>query len=218
MTRKAHAIKIDGNYYPRPNRRWGGCAEELFHHTSRYYHYTEAFLRNLSGNRDFLLEGYHAEQLSEPQRRLMAAILSMSPGQDTGEAAIRVVVLVRGGREDVDEDLMERYRHRLHVIPLDGQSTDTHVFHEPVPPPEGLPSIDPFMAVAERLQIPVAVNGRYVEVSMRQLARHLDSPQPRIRENLQHAVLWLHDAGYHLRNHPDLTHGEAHIIGGDSAV
>lgn len=217
MARKAHAIKIEGTYYARPDRRWGGCAEELFHHTSRYYHYTEAFLRNLTGNRQFLLEGYQAEQLSVAQRRLMAAVLSLRPGTATGSAVTRIVEWVRDGRQDVDDDLKETYHDRLHIIPLHRQSNLSHSFHEPLPP-RNLPPLEPFLAIAERLQIPVAVNGHYVEVSIKQLAKHLDSNQHQVRENLQNAILWLHDAGYRIRNHPALTHGEAHNIGRDAAV
>lgn len=208
MIKKQHTIKIGDHFYPRPNRRWGSCAEELLYHTSRYYHYTEAFLRNLSEDRQFVLGGYRAEDLNDIQRRMMAAILSLPPGPETAEACMRVVEAVCCGREDVDEDLIERYRELLHVVPQEDQTPLTHGFHEPVPP-EDLPPIEPFLAVAERLQMPVVVQGRFVELSIKQLARHLDSPQPQIRVNLLNALLWLHEAGYHLRDHPGLSHEEA---------
>ena len=211
--KKHHTIKIGDHYYPRPNRRWGSCAEELLHHTSRYYHYTEAFLRNLTGDREFVLAGYRAEDLSEPQRRLMAAILSLPPGPETGEDCKRVVAAVCDGRDDAGEDLTERYRELLHVVPLDDGTAPTHDFHEPSPPLD-LPPVEPFLAVLERLQMPVAVHGHIVELSIRQLARHLDSPRPQVRMNLQNALLWLHEAGYRLRDHPGLSHEEARVLTG----
>ena len=208
MARKVHAIKIEGSYYARPDRRWGGCAEELFHHTSRYYHYTEAFLRNLTGDRQFQLEGYQAERLSAVQRRVMAAVLSLPPGPATARAVMRIAESVRESRQDVDPELLETYRYWLRVVPLQRRYHPSHSFHEPLPP-RHLPPLEPFLALAERLQIPVAVNGHYVEVSSKQLARHLDSTQHQVRENLQNAILWLHDAGYRIRNHPELTHQQA---------
>ncbi len=208
MVRKRHVIRIGDHFYPRPHRRWGGCAEELLHHTSRYYHYTEAFLRNLTGDRAFELAGYRAEALNDDQRRLLAAILSLPPGPETGADCIRLVAAVRAGRETVDPDLAERYRELTHVIPVEGQGYQIHRLHEPAPPAD-LPPLEPFLAVAERLRLPVVVRGHLVEVPMRRLAECLDSPRPQVRVNLQNALLWLHEAGYHLRDHPGLSHREA---------
>ncbi|HEB97850.1 MAG TPA: endonuclease [Sedimenticola thiotaurini] len=217
MTGKLHLIRIGDHYYPRPDRGWGSCAEELLHHSSRYYHYTEAFLRNLAGDRRFVLGGYRAEDLSEAQRGVLAAVLSLPPGAETAAACIRIVEAVCAGRDDVDADLAERYRERLHVVPREEGAPVEHSFHDPVPPRD-LPPIEPFLAIAERLQMPVAVHGHVVELSFRQLARHLDSPRPQVRVNLQNAILWLHQAGYHLHDHPGLSHGEARDIGDDGAV
>jgi hypothetical protein len=190
------------------------CAEELLHHTSRYYSYTEAFLRNLSGERDFEMAGYRPERMSEEQRKLMGAILSGLPDRASGEAIVRLVEAVRAGRHDVDPDLRERYQEQIALVPHDATVAFDKDFHER-DLPSNLPPLDPFLAIAQRLQMPVAVKGRRVEVSLRLLARHLDAPEHQVRENLQEAVVWLHEAGYHLRNHPELTHAEADEIGKD---
>jgi serine kinase of HPr protein (carbohydrate metabolism regulator) len=84
-------------------------------------------------------------------------------------------------------------------------------------PPAAAP-LDPFMNIAERLQMPVAVRDHHVEVCMHTLADHLSSPNSALRTNLHNAVLDLHNAGYVLRNHPHLTHTEAHQIGDEGAV
>jgi hypothetical protein len=66
--------------------------------------------------------------------------------------------------------------------------------------------------------MPVAVRDRHVEVSLQELARHLDSGNSALRSNLQAAVVRLHEAGFVLRNHPHLTHSEAHAIADGDAV
>jgi len=68
------------------------------------------------------------------------------------------------------------------------------------------------------LLLPVAVVEHHVEVSLHALARHLDSPNSRLRINLQEAVLMLHNGGYLLRNHPHLTHAAAISIADEDAV
>jgi len=205
------------SYYPQLHRHWGVCAEELLHHTSRYYCYTEAFLRNLSGRRSFEMAGYRPKLLSEEQRKLMGAILTGLPDRASGSAIVRVVEAARRGDGQVDPDLTEQYRKQLALVPHNATVAFDHDFQER-DLPEDLPPLDPFLAIAERLQMPVAVHGRCVEVSLRLLAQHLDSPQHQVRENLQDSVLWLHEAGYRLRNHPDLTHAEAEEIGDNGCV
>jgi hypothetical protein len=204
-------------YYPQLSRQWGVCAEELLHHTSRYYSYTEAFLRNLSGERGFEMAGYSPERLSEEQRKLMGAILSGRPDCTSGSAIVRIVDAVRDGRAELDPDLLAQYREQLALIPHDATVAFDHDFHER-DLPEDLPPLDPFLAIAERLQMPVAVKGRRVEVPLKLLAQHLDSPQHQVRKNLQEAVVWLHEAGYHLHSHPELTHAEAEEIGDEGHV
>ena len=67
---------IGDRYYPAFHPGWGGFAEELFHYTSRYYTATEAFLRNLVGDRAFSMSGYKAQDLGIDQRDVLAAILA----------------------------------------------------------------------------------------------------------------------------------------------
>ena len=71
------------------------------------------------------------------------------------------------------------------------------------------------MSLADRLLMPVAVRDRHVEVSLHELADHLQSPNSTLRTNLHNAIIALHNSGYVLRNHPHLTHNEAQAISDD---
>lgn len=206
---KAPTIKLEGKFYPELDKGWGCCSEELFHHTSRYYGYTESFLRNLTGRRDFSMGDYQAEKLTEEQRKLMAAILSCWPTKDTGEDVIRVVEAMLSGSETIDEDLRQKYNDHMAVIPQNSVLAYEHSCRRHELPTDVSP-LEPFLAIAQRLHLPVVVNGHCVDVPLKLLAQHLDSPQPQIRENLQMAVLWLHEAGFHLHNNPELTHSDVH--------
>lgn len=199
---------VHGHYYPDFHPGWGGFAEELFHYTSRYYHATELFLRYLAQDDDFSMSGYKAARLSEAQRELMAAVLSCHPAQQPACAAISLVSAVVRGDTQVDAHWRKHYCDKLAQLPkppsLVGHPNTPHLDQLDISP------LDPFISLAERLQMPVAVNERHVEVCMHTLARHLDSTNPTLRSNLHDAVLVLHNAGYMLRNHPHLTHAEAH--------
>ncbi len=207
---------INGHFYSEFNPGWGGFAEELFHYTSRYYAATEAFLRNLSGKRDFSMSGYKAAHLSEVQRQLMAAVLAQPPDRRGALAIISIIEAVRDRQGDVDPAISRDYL------------SEGRALHPPAThPPCGtgrrqggaLPSpIDPFLNLAERLQIPVAVCNHHVELSLHQLAEQLDSPNSTLRSNLQQAIIDLHNAGYMIRNHPELTHAEARTIADEDAV
>lgn len=199
---------VNDQLYPAIHPRWGGFAEELLHHTSRYYAYAEAFLRNLSGRRDFQLAGYRAEGLGHPQRRLLAAMLTLPPSRQLGRDVTAFVDQARAGVEAIAPALEERYRALVETLPAEASHPYYLSFHEHTPPPD-LPPLDPFLAQARRLQMPVAVHGHHVEVPLKVLARHLDSPLEQVRVNLQEAILWLHEAGYRLRNNPDLSRAEA---------
>ena len=78
--------------------------------------------------------------------------------------------------------------------------------------------LDPFLSLAERLRMPVAVREHHIELSLHQLAEQLDAANSTIRSNLQEAIIQLHNAGYTLKNHPQLTHAEAHMIADEDAV
>jgi hypothetical protein len=203
---------IAGHYYPVSHPGWGGFAEELFHHTSRYYTATEAFLRNLVGDRRFSMSGYQAQALSEAQREVLASVLAEGPDVARGEAVMALVMAVRDGSDAVPSDVAARFPP-VPAPALHGGSAEPHPFVHPVP--VDVAPLDPFLSLAERLQMPVAVRDRHVEVSLHQLAGHLDSGNLTLRENLQGAVIKLHEAGFVLRNHPDLTHAEARTLSGD---
>jgi hypothetical protein len=213
---KTVSKNVDGSFYPEFHFGWGGCAEELFHYTSRYALYTEAFLRNLADQRQFSLAGYTPSKLSHAQRRLMAAILYDPPGRDSARALTCIVRAARNSDPEIDLTLLERYRDRLQVIPegatLVYAERNHHMERQDVAP------LDPFLNLAKRLKLPVAIRNHHVEVSLRQLAEHLDAPNATLRSNLQDAILRVHHAGYILRNHPGLTHKEAKNIGTSEAI
>jgi len=207
---------IDGHFYPPFHSGWGGFAEELFHHTSRYYCTTQAFLRGLAHDRNFTMSGYQATDLSAGQRDVMAAVLSGEPDPD---AAVTVTAIVRAVvRKDpvVEQAWVDRYRAQLEDV-RKYETVEPRV-GVPVQAPSDVSPLDPFMSIAERLQMAVAVREHHVEVSMHDLAGHLDSPNATLRANLQNAVIQLHNAGYLLRNHPHLTHSEAHAIADEDSI
>jgi hypothetical protein len=207
---------VDGQFYPEFHLGWGSCAEELFHYTSRYATCTEAFLRNMADQRQFSMSGYLASKLSEKQRRLMAAILSAAPDLQSARALTSIIRSVRNGDPSISEELVAQYQERLNVIPT-GVSL---VYSERVHTPDlsNVAPLDPFLNIAKRLKLAVAVHHHHVEVSLKKLAGHLDSPNATLRSNLQEAILRIHMAGYLLRNHPGLTHKTAKIIGDEDAV
>jgi len=189
---------------------WGGFAEELFYYTSRYYFATEAFLRNIAEDKEFSMAGYKANYLSAQQRDLMAAVLSCQPDQPAAVTVISVVSAVSRNSPDIDQELACLYPSQQEK-PHDSETLlkrrylQGNEIHD-------VPPLDPFLNIAERQQMPVAIRGHHVEVSLHLLASHLDSPNSALRMNLQNAVLQLHNAGYILRNHPHLTHLEAGVI------
>jgi hypothetical protein len=204
MTMISQAKYVDGLFYPECHPGWGGCAEELFHYTSRYGAYTESLLRNLSGQRQFNMTGYQAAKLSAEQRRLMAAILTHQPCCRTARDITQIIRAVTNGETHASTELMIRYEDQLKVIPKDVKlvycgKSHHHEMSEVSP-------LDPFLNMASRLKLPVAICGNHVEIPLKELAPHLDSSSPSLRNTLQEAILQLHFAGYQLKNHPGLTH------------
>ena len=204
----------EGHYYGIFHSSWGGFIEELFFYTSRYYSVTEAFLRVLTGKRDFSMTGYKAKNLTEIQRPVMAAILSNAPTIHTGNAVVSIVQQVIKGEVDIDENLLKDFSPK----PLQQLPSAIHEVRVIPKHPLDISPIDPWLSMAERLQMPVAVRDHHVEIDMIVLAQHLNSPNLTIRKNLHNGIMDLHNAGYELRNHPHLTHAEAHQIGDEGAV
>jgi hypothetical protein len=189
---------------------WGGFAEELFYHTSRYYFATEVFLRNFAEDETFSMAGYKAEYLSTQQRDLLAAVLSYEPGQHTAATVISIVSAVERKVPGIEQELADSYLNQQER-PIGGEKLRKRRYWQGNETSD-VPPLDPFLNIAERLQLPVAIRGHHVEVSLHLLAGHLDSSNSTLRTNLQNAVLQLHNAGYILRNHPHLTHLEAHAM------
>ncbi len=213
----AEVKNIDGHYYPPFHSGWGGFAEELFHYTSRYYLATEAFVRNLAGDRVFSMAAYKAQSLRQAQREVLAVVLSGNPDRQRGEAVVSIVQAVQRGDEGVAPDIAARFP----PLPAREGRIGGVEHHLPTPglKPGMTPDVDPldpFLNMAERLLMPVAVRDRHVAVSMHEFARHLDSVNSTVRENLQDAVIEMHEAGYVLRNHPCLTHSQAAALSDDS--
>lgn len=207
---------INGHFYSEHHPGWGGFAEELFHYTSRYYFATEAFLRNLSGDREFKMSGYRAPHLSETQREVMAAVLAQPPDVRGALGAISIVKSVQDHSPEVDPEVANDYlQRRMSAHPVTNSAAGPparqrgHACSSP---------LDPFLSLAERLQMPVAVCEHHIELSLHQLAEQLDAANSTIRSNLQEAIIQLHNAGYTIKNHPRLTHAEAHMIADEDAV
>jgi len=207
---------VDGHFYPPFHRGWGGFAEELFHYTSRYFGATEAFLRHLAEDGSSVMSGYKAADLSNEQRDLMAAVLSCGPDRETGVILVGIVSAVVREDPGVQQAWMELYRGRLDLVSK--KDVPAQRSHLPDCDATDVSPLDPFMNIAERLQMPVAVREHHVEVPMHALAEHLVSPNSTLRTNLHNAVIQVHNAGYVLRNHPHLTHSEAHAIADEDAV
>ncbi|MEW8030515.1 MAG: endonuclease [Candidatus Thiodiazotropha sp.] len=207
---------VDGLYYPEFHAGWGGCAEELFHYTSRYFVCTQAFLRNLADQRQFNMSGYQASNLSKTQRHLMAAILACEPNLQSARGITQIVRSVINGESDISESLAETYRDYLNVIPEDVELVYSYQVHHHSQP--DVAPLDPFLNLASRLNLPVAVYQHHLEVPLKVLAQHLDSPNSSLRNNLQEAILNLHFAGYALKNHPGLTHKAARTLGDENSL
>ena len=204
---------VNGHYYPAPHPGWGGFCDELFHYTSRYYAVTESFLRHLAEMPGFSMSGYKANRLSESQRELMSKILTVKPDKQTALQLISIIEAVVSGSGFVDDALMKRFNNTAQLA-----HDDDMIGHVPKSHPLDVSPLEPWLNMAERLNMAVAVHDHLVELDMKMLAQHLDSTNSTLRANLQKGIIDLHEAGYLIRNHPHLTHQEAHEIGEDGAV
>ena len=204
---------VNGHYYPNPHPGWGSFCDELFHHTSRYYAVTESFLRHLAESPDFCMAGYKANRLSETQRELMSNILTVKPDRQSAQMLISIIKAVIAGSGLVEEALLKQVETDTQ-LPRD----DDMIGHVPKSHPLDVSPLDPWLNMAERLNMAVAVHDHIVELDMKMLAQHLDSSNSTLRANLQKGIIDLHEAGYIIRNHPHLTHQEAQQLGEDGAV
>lgn len=205
---------IEGHYYEKFHSGWGSFSEELFFYTSRYYGVTEAFLRGLSGLHDFSMNGYKAKSLSELQKPVMATILTTAPDQETSLAVVTLIEKVIKREVDVDKHLLEKFPPKeTHKMPVEVHGPKQHCTHH-----VDISPVEPWLSIAERLQMPVAVRHHHIEIDMLVLARHLNSTNETLKNNLHNSIIELHNAGYEIRNHPHLTHSEAHMIGDEGAV
>lgn len=189
-------IDIDGVYYPPPHADFSEHAQELFFYTSRYYVYTEKFLRRLTGRESFHMAGYQAEHLSPIQRSVMAIVLASPANTRAGQALTDIVEHVRAGSRTAPPGLSTRYRTRTY---------SPRVRHHEFPRTRtagtvARDSADPLLNMARRLRIPARRQGAVISLAFPALARHLDSSNPTIRRNLQDAIATAHASGYHIRH------------------
>ena len=205
---------IDGHHYSDFHPNWGSFIEELFFYTSRYYVVTEAFLRCLVDRRDFNMSGYKAKNLSALQRPALASILVYPPDRETGLAVVSIIEKVIRREVDVEASLLECFP--VQIMPKT-QPDKCHTMAEKLHKLDISP-IEPWLSMAKRLQMPVAVRDHHVEVDMHILTAHLNSPNRTIRTNLINDIIALHQAGYSIRDHDHLTHAEALEIGDEGAV
>ena len=190
-------VVVNGEVYPAPHPDYGHHAEELFHYTSRYYGYTEAFLRAKSGQAEFCMAEYHAHHLSPRQRRVLAGLLAAPAGKTVVHEIAQLVTTVCRGSESVDGRLYDFYSAR---VPQ--RVTGKRCRGAPVECHGRRSSLDPLLHLAGRYQIPVEVVGREVRMSLRTLVPFLDSPVPVMRRNIQRCISALHGGGYVLHNIP----------------
>ena len=148
--------------------------------------------------------------MSKDQRLLMAAALSCRPNKKNATTIIEIINTVSLGKSFINQHQLDHYHNQIERIPKDVNL----IYKRKIIPlsVKGLSPLDPFLSIVERLRLPVAVRNGHIELSLTQLAKHLDSPVSSMRTNLQSSILMLHEAGYQLRNHPGLTHREAKSI------
>lgn len=174
------------------------CAEELLRHKSRYYPYAEHFLAKLANCPEFSLSAYDARSPTPEQRLILMGLLRERPSTAVGRSIIQLVEAVIQGRDDMDQALLEKYSQSIEVA---APSIPGHTFRQSDKHlDESISPTGPLLSMASRLGIPIEVKGSEVRVPMRILARHLDSPNPTIRQNLQDSILLLKQGGYRLIN------------------
>lgn len=183
---------VCGEGYPSIHAAFKPYAEELFFHTSRYYVYTERFLRELVHCKHFSMAGYSASRMSSAQRRVMRGLLSQSPEPEIGQAIIQIIQLVLRGEEHVPADL--DLCHPALVRP--SQSIGCHS--------QGLGSglalcntpVEPFLNFARRFHLRVDVDGATVVLSVAHLQRILSSSDFKIRSIFEEILRHLISNGY----------------------
>ena len=204
---------LKGGDYSCLHGGWGGFSDELLFHTSRYYAVVEAFLRHLSGKTDFKMAGFKASDLSVIQRVTMTHMLEYEPDPEVGAAIVNLIEAVLSGDENADESISSQCPGRAKHL----KDPDI-IGHVPKQHMLDVNPLEPFLEMAERLQIAVAIKDHHVEIDMKLLASYLDSANSVLRNNLQKCIIDLHENGYRIRNHPHLTHHEAIETGDTGSV
>lgn len=172
-------------------------AEELLCHTSRYYACTEDFLSKLSGQANFSMTGYHSNHLSEDQRQLLAALMMERPTEQNGQIITQIISDVVDGKKAVDEQFKVQFSEHFpsshfllhhyvggHGFSLNQTPSPTRAIND----------------LAQRLLIPIEVEGERVKLSFSQLGSYLDSSNPTIRHNVLESIQQLYAGGHRLVN------------------
>jgi len=186
--------------YPRPHIDYAHCAEELLFHTSRYFSYTEQYLMELAQQPEVSLAGYDCRNLSMNQKKVLAGLMTETPGRKTASYIIQVIVDVISGYRGVDAELLEKYEQRYfrtypHYFTPQVDGGGIHLDIRTAP-------LDPIQNMAHRLNMPVEVKGRDVLIPMCLLRRYRDSANAVIKQNIQDSISLLRDGGYRLRDMP----------------
>lgn len=177
---------MDGRNY---HASWGNHAEELIFRTSRYYAYTEDFLRRTSGVNDFSFGDYRAQSVTPEQRATMARLLRRAAGRVTGRAVIALISRIQESGKQARLPSRPRSRSR----PL-----ESNLGARPPHPRLKVRAEDPFLNLANRFGIRVRRQGRHLWVPYPTLKALLDAPHPRLRQSVRNAIEQLHDGGFHL--------------------
>ena len=72
-------MRVNGHLYPPPHPAWGTYSEELFFYTSRYFNQALQQMQKTARIHSIDLDGYHASELSDVQRFVLAWMLSAPP-------------------------------------------------------------------------------------------------------------------------------------------
>lgn len=168
---------------------WGNHAEELVYRTSRYYAYTEDFLRRISGVNRFSFGDFRAQFLDADQRAVMTHLLRRPAGRTTGRAVIALILRLNGQGKKIHKG----FRSTTQSIPpkFRGRTPPSITRHNVHP-------LDPFLNLTERFGVPVRRQGRHLWVPFPTLKTLLDASHPSLRQALRDAIEQLHDGGFHL--------------------
>lgn len=84
-------MHVNGKLYPRPHPDWAAYSDELFFYTSRYFENIVARLQQISELDEVHLQGYHASELNNAQRFVLAWLLNMPMNSASAREVLHVL-------------------------------------------------------------------------------------------------------------------------------